>query len=64
MHFYEGLIVNSDKGFIAVILKLNTDPEPCCDTVMEFQTYSEVDANIWLDDELNRLTYGKGIWDV
>lgn len=60
---YEGLIIKEDHRFIAIILKLTPD-EPGCDTVNEYQSVSEEEANIWLDDEMARLTTGKGVWDV
>jgi hypothetical protein len=63
MYIYEALLLKRDNKFIAVILKLSHD-EPCCDTVMERECVSEDEANIWIDDELNRLTHGRGIWDL
>ena len=64
MYLYEGIIVRQGNGtFQAAILKLMHD-EPCCDTVMERECSTEEEANIWLDDEMSRLTRGKGIWDV
>lgn len=63
MYIYEGLLfLQGDGKFTAVILKLTHD-EPNCDTVAEFSTYNEEEANIWLDDEMSRLTTGKGVWE-
>jgi hypothetical protein len=64
MFLYEGIVVElDDNRFQAAILKLTHD-EPGCDTVMQYTAQSEEEANIWVDDELNRLTCGKGIWDI
>jgi hypothetical protein len=60
---YEGLIVKKANTFLVVILKLDPN-EPNCDTVREFETQDEQEANIWLDDEMARLTTGKGVWDI
>ena len=62
MLMYEGLVVKKQDGFIAVILRLDHD-EPCCDTLKEFETKNEEEANIWVDDEMSRLTTGKGLWE-
>lgn len=65
MQLYQGLVLKQkDDKYFAVILKLTQDSEPCCDTVMEHETDDEGQANIWLDDEMSRLTTGKGVWDV
>jgi hypothetical protein len=62
-NLYEGLIFRqADREFHAVILKLTYD-EPGCDTVMEYTAQSEEEANIWVDDEMSRLTSGKGVWE-
>lgn len=64
MFLYEGIIVQTGKDkFQAAILKLNHD-EPNCDTVMERECSSQEEADIWVDDEMSRLTNGKGVWDV
>lgn len=65
MNIYEGLLLKqkNDKYF-AVILKLNIGAEPGCDTVMEFETADPDEATIWIDDEMSKLTTGKGVWDV
>jgi hypothetical protein len=63
MRMYEGLIIQiKDNRYQVVILRLTND-EPGCDTVMEHECSSIEEANIWLDDEMHRLTTGKGIWE-
>jgi hypothetical protein len=64
MFLYEGIVVQlDDNKFQAVILKLTHD-EPGCDTVMERECSTQEEAEIWVDDEMCRLTFNKGIWDV
>ena len=64
MLIYEGVLVPVDGNkFHVAILKLNPS-EPCCDTIMERECDTEQEANIWLDDEMSRLTDGKGIWEA
>lgn len=64
MFIYEGIVIQVDNGkFHAAILKLTHD-EPGCDTVMERECSNEEEANIWVDDEMSRLTSGKGVWDL
>lgn len=63
MHMYQGLIVKQDNGkFVGAILRLNIN-EPNCDTILEHETEDEVEINVWLDDEMERLTNGKGVWE-
>jgi hypothetical protein len=64
MHIYQGIIVKqADQKCVAAILRL-TPSEPNCDTVMEHGPCDEEEATIWLDDEMSRLTEGRGVWDV
>lgn len=64
MYLYEGLLVRQDNNrFLAAILKITHD-EPCCDTVATREFDHVEDATIWLDDEMSRLTSGKGVWDI
>jgi hypothetical protein len=64
MYLYEGVVVRTGNNkFHAVILRLDHN-EPNCDTIMERECNSEEEANIWVDDEMMRLTEGKGVWDV
>jgi hypothetical protein len=60
---YESLIVKHDEMYTAVILRLDAD-EPNCDTVKEHTTGSYEEAIIWCDDEMFRITTGKGVWDL
>jgi hypothetical protein len=63
MYIYDANIVYQPNGkFHASILRINHD-EPGYDTVMEMELSTIEDAEIWVDDELSRLTTGKGIWD-
>jgi len=63
MFIYESIVVKQDNGmFLAAILKINHD-EPNSDTVKEFETANREEAMIWADDELSRITTGKGIWE-
>ena len=63
MFLYEGLIVPHGDKFLASVFKLSHD-EPECSRVMERECATLDEANIWLDDEMCRLTTSKGIWDV
>jgi hypothetical protein len=64
MYLYEGLLVEQDNGkFLAAILRISHE-EPNCDTVADREFDIEQDAAIWLDDEMSRLTSGKGVWDL
>ncbi len=64
MFLYEAIVLQvDDNKFHAAILMLTHD-EPGCDTIMEFTAQSEQEAFIWVDDEMSRLCYGKGVWDV
>ena len=63
MYLHEGLLLRDEDGkYRAVILRLNHD-EPTCEMVKEYTTERMEEASIWLDDELERLTCGKGLWD-
>ena len=63
MYIYEGIVLKVGNKFHAAILKLMHD-EPGCDTIMERECDTVEEANIWVDDEMSRLTQGKGVWDV
>ena len=64
MYTYEGIAVRLDSAtFHAVILKVNSD-EPGHDTLMERECRSREEANIWIDDEISKLTSGRGVWDL
>ena len=66
MYLYQGLLVKqSNNKYLAVILKLDHySDEPNCDQIMEHESNDETEGKIWLDDELNRLVNGKGVWDI
>jgi len=63
MYIYEGSIVPLGNGkFQCVIFKITHD-SPNFDTIQEFEASSFDEANIWIDDEISRLSTGKGLWD-
>ena len=63
MFIYEGIVVLvKGNKFQAAILKLTHD-ELDCDTIKEREFDNWTEANIWLDDEMSRLTINKGIWE-
>ena len=64
MYIYDGYVAKQSNGkFLAVIFKIDKN-KPNNDTVAEHETTDEREAMIWLDDELSRISTGKGVWDV
>lgn len=62
MYIYDSAIVKTDDVFYCRIIRVDHDLDEE-QVIMEraFENFS--DAAIWTDDELSRLTAGKGVWD-
>lgn len=62
---YEGQVVRQKGGFVGVILKIQIDdsasPNHDIAKTHDADTYEE--AAIWVDDEISRMTTGKGVWE-
>ncbi len=62
MYTFDSTIVNHSNGKYMAVIFMVTD-EPNYDTVKEKELSSESEAAIWIDDELSRMTTGKGVWE-
>lgn len=61
MFFYEGHIKPKGDEYYCEIVKVEHDGD---DIVINSKWFNNfIDANIWIDDEISRLTIGKGVWE-
>ena len=63
MFIYEGIAMKREDGRYSVAIQKISHDEYGCDVIKESIVNDEQEAQIWIDDEISRLTTGKGVWE-